>query len=340
MIDILSLSYEDLEKQILQLGLPKYRVAQIVQWLGRGCRSFREMTNLPNDLRNLLSEHFYLFEPKLLRKQVSKEDGTMKFLWGLSDDNSVETVFMRYRYGNSVCISSQVGCRQGCAFCASTLGGLVRSLTAGEMYDEVLFTEQAAADTVSNIVLMGIGEPFDNYDNVISFLRMISRADMRNIGLRHITVSTCGIPDKIVKLAGEHLPITLSVSLHAPDDETRSRIMPSNRGVDAVMQACEYYLKTTGRRISFEYAMIGGVNDSLSQAEQLAVLAKQIGAHVNLIPLNYVKERGLLPSSSAVITSFQDVLTNKGVNVTVRRRLGSDIDASCGQLRRKHSTES
>ena len=338
MVDILSLSYSELEKQILDLGLPKYRTAQIVQWLGRGCRHFDEMTNLPNDLRQRLSAQFSLFAPELLRKQVSAEDGTMKFLWGLKDGNSVETVFMRYHYGNSVCISSQVGCRQGCAFCASTLGGLVRSLTAGEMYDEVLFTEQSAGDSVSNIVLMGIGEPLDNYESVTSFLRMISRPDMRNIGLRHITVSTCGLPDQIRKLADENLPITLSLSLHAPDDETRSRIMPSNRGVNVVMQACEYYLRTTGRRISFEYAMISGVNDSLVQARQLAALAKRIGAHVNLIPLNHVEERKFLPSTPEVIASFRDVLTKDGVNVTVRRRLGSDIDASCGQLRRKYST--
>lgn len=338
MVDILSLSYSELEKQILDLGLPKYRTAQIVQWLGRGCRNFDEMTNLPNDLRQRLSAQCSLFAPELLRKQVSAEDGTMKFLWGLKDGNSVETVFMRYHYGNSVCISSQVGCRQGCAFCASTLGGLVRSLTAGEMYDEVLFTEQSAGDSVSNIVLMGIGEPLDNYESVTSFLRMISRPDMRNIGLRHITVSTCGLPDQIRKLADENLPITLSLSLHAPDDETRSRIMPSNRGVNVVMQACEYYLRTTGRRISFEYAMISGVNDSLVQARQLAALAKRIGAHVNLIPLNHVEERKFLPSTPEVIASFRDVLTKDGVNVTVRRRLGSDIDASCGQLRRKYST--
>ena len=215
----------------------------------------------------------------------------------------------------------------------------MRSLSAFEMYDEVLFTEKISGMQVSNIVLMGIGEPLDNYDQVISFLRMISSADMRNIGLRHITLSTCGIPEKMKMLADEHLPITLSVSLHAPDDETRSRIMPSNRGVDAVMQACSYYISTTGRRISLEYAMINGVNDSLWQAERLTTLAKQIGAHVNLIPLNYVEERNLQPSSSAVVASFQDALTKNGVNVTVRRRLGSDIDASCGQLRRRYSSE-
>lgn len=338
-MNLLSLPLDEIENQILQLDLPKYRVSQIMQWLSRGCRNFDEMTNLPQNLRKQLSEQYELFAPQLLRKQVSAEDGTMKFLWGLTDGHSVETVLMRYHYGNSVCISSQVGCRQGCAFCASTLGGLVRSLSAFEMYDEVLFTERISGLQVSNIVLMGIGEPLDNYDQVISFLRMISSADMRNIGLRHITLSTCGIPEKMKTLADEHLPITLSVSLHAPDDETRSRIMPSNRGVDAVMQACSYYIRTTGRRISFEYAMIDGVNDSLWQAERLTTLAKQIGAHVILIPLNYVEERNLQPSSAAVVASFRDALTRNGVNVTVRRRLGSDIDASCGQLRRRYSSE-
>ena len=337
MIDILSLPFETVEKQIADLGYPKYRAKQLFQWLAGGCRNFEEMTNLPKALRQLLGERYLLHNPRLLRKQTSAEDGTIKCLWELQDGHSVETVFMRYHYGNSVCISSQVGCRQGCAFCASTIGGLVRSLSPGEMYDEVIFTEKAASDRVSNIVLMGIGEPLDNLENVLAFLHLISREDARNIGLRHITVSTCGLPEQMLLLAAEKLPITLSVSLHAPDDATRSKIMPSNRGVETVMQACEQYVRITGRRISFEYAMIEGVNDSIVQANLLAAHAKRNGAHVNLIPLNYVEERGLKPSSSAVIASFQDMLLNHGVNVTVRRRLGADIDASCGQLRRKYT---
>lgn len=337
MIDILSLPADTLEQQIIKFGYPKYRAQQVMQWLTRGCRDFEEMTNLPQSLRQVLREQYLLYAPQLLRKQVSAEDGTVKCLWELQDGHSVETVFMRYHYGNSVCISSQVGCRQGCAFCASTIGGLVRSLTPGEMYDEVIFTEKAAGDRVSNIVLMGIGEPLDNFENVVSFLHLISRDDARNIGLRHITVSTCGLPEQMLQLAEEMLPITLSVSLHAPDDETRSKIMPSNRGVEAVIQACEQYTKVTGRRISFEYAMIESVNDSLDQANLLAGLAKRVGAHVNLIPLNYVEERGLKPSAPAVIASFLNELTNQGVNVTIRRKLGADIDASCGQLRRKYT---
>ena len=336
MIDILSLSPEELRKTVQELGLPGYRSKQISEWLTRGCRDFSEMSNLPKSLRETLPEHFELTAPKMLRRQISKADGTEKFLWGLKDSNSVETVFMRYHYGNSVCISSQVGCRQGCCFCASTIGGLVRNLTPGEMLDEVLFTEQEAGDRVSNIVLMGIGEPMDNLDNVLRFLHLVSHPEGRNIGLRHITLSTCGLPEGIDRLADERLPVTLSLSLHAPEDVLRSKLMPSNRGIDTVLDACRRYADTTGRRVSFEYSMIRDTNDHPEQAAALAAHAKRIGAHVNLIPLNYVEERGLLPSEPSVIRAFQKTLEDSGVTVTVRRRLGSDIDASCGQLRRKY----
>ena len=336
MIDILSLSPEELRKTVQELGLPGYRSKQISEWLTRGCRDFSEMSNLPKSLRETLPEHFELTAPKMLRRQISKEDGTEKFLWGLKDSNSVETVFMRYHYGNSVCISSQVGCRQGCCFCASTIGGLVRNLTPGEMLDEVLFTEQEAGDRVSNIVLMGIGEPMDNLDNVLRFLHLVSHPEGRNIGLRHITLSTCGLPEGIDRLADERLPVTLSLSLHAPEDVLRSKLMPSNRGIDTVLDACRRYADTTGRRVSFEYSMIRDTNDHPEQAAALAAHAKRVGAHVNLIPLNYVEERGLLPSEPSVIRAFQKTLEDSGVTVTVRRRLGSDIDASCGQLRRKY----
>lgn len=336
MIDILSLSPEELRKTVQELGLPGYRAKQISEWLTRGCRDFAEMSNLPKTLRETLPKHFELTAPVLLRRQTSREDGTEKFLWGLKDGNSVETVFMRYHYGNSVCISSQVGCRQGCCFCASTIGGLVRNLTPGEMLDEVLFTEKEAGDHVSNIVLMGIGEPMDNLDNVLQFLHLVSHPEGRNIGLRHITLSTCGLPEGIDRLAAEKLPVTLSLSLHAPEDVLRSRLMPSNRGIDTVLDACRRYADQTGRRVSFEYSMIRDTNDHPEQAAALAVHAKRVGAHVNLIPLNYVEERGLLPSESSVIRTFQKTLEDAGVTVTVRRRLGSDIDASCGQLRRKY----
>ena len=321
MIDILSLSPEELRKTVQELGLPGYRSKQISEWLTRGCRDFSEMSNLPKSLRETLPEHFELTAPTMLRRQISKEDGTEKFLWGLKDSNSVETVFMRYHYGNSVCISSQVGCRQGCCFCASTIGGLVRNLTPGEMLDEVLFTEQEAGDRL---------------DNVLRFLHLVSHPEGRNIGLRHITLSTCGLPEGIDRLADERLPVTLSLSLHAPEDVLRSKLMPSNRGIDTVLDACRRYADTTGRRVPFEYSMIRDTNDHPEQAAALAAHAKRIGAHVNLIPLNYVEERGLLPSEPSVIRAFQKTLEDSGVTVTVRRRLGSDIDASCGQLRRKY----
>lgn len=336
MTDILSLTPEELKEQIVSLGQPAFRAKQISSWLKAGVRDFSRMSNLPKELRETLAQQFSLTAPVLLRAQTSALDGTGKFLWGLQDGNCVETVLMRYRYGNSVCISSQVGCRQGCVFCASTIGGLIRSLTAGEMLDEVLFTELENNVKISNVVLMGIGEPLDNLDNVIRFLRLVSHPEGRNLSLRHITASTCGLPEGIRRLAEEELPITLSVSLHAPDDETRSRIMPSNCGIALLTEVCREYVIRTGRRLSFEYAMIAGVNDSDRQAEQLARLAGLLGAHVNLIPLNYVAERGLTPSSPSVIRHFQTLLVEKNVNVTVRRSLGGDIDASCGQLRRNH----
>ena len=337
MTDILSLNPDELRQQIREIGLPDYRAKQIFTWLAAGCRDFSEMTNLSKALRERLAATFHLTAPTLLRRQISSEDGTEKFLWGLADGNSVETVLMRYHFGNSVCISSQVGCRQGCCFCASTIGGLVRNLTAGEMLDEVLFTEKISGERVSNIVLMGIGEPMDNLESVLKFLRLVSHPEGRNIGLRHITVSTCGLPEGMRRLADENMPITLSLSLHAPNDLLRSKLMPSNRGIDTVLDACKYYFDKTGRRISFEYSMIRDTNDSPEQAEALAKLAKKIGAHVNLIPLNYVEERGLQPSVPSVIRAFQSKLEEQGVTVTIRRRLGSDIDASCGQLRRKYN---
>ncbi len=335
MRDLLSLTPEEICRAIKDLGYPEYRGRQIQSWLSKGCRSFNEMSNLPSEMRETLSREFSLYQPGMLRRQVSGDGSAMKFLWELADGSTVETVMMKYHYGNSICISSQVGCRQGCAFCASTIGGLVRNLTAGEMVDEVIYTEIASTERTNNIVLMGIGEPLDNYDQVIRFLHLISHPDGRNIGLRHITLSTCGLIDGIDRLAEEGLPITLTISLHAPEDSIRSKIMPSNMGIEPLLSACERYSKKTGRRVSFEYSMISGVNDSLQNAETLADRALQIGAHVNLIPLNYVEERKLNSSSQKQIKRFRQVLENRGVNVTVRRSLGGDIDASCGQLRRK-----
>ena len=335
--DMASLLPQELEQEILALGAPKYRAAQIFQWIMRGVRSFDEMKDLPAALREKLSAEYELYAPKVLNKQVSRLDGTIKYLWELRDGNAVETVLMRYKHGNTVCISSQVGCRQGCAFCASTIGGLVRNLEPSEMLDEVLFTQLESGETISNIVLMGIGEPLDNFDNVMRFLELVNHPKGVQIGMRHITLSTCGIIERFDDLAARDLQLTLSVSLHAPDDETRSKIMPANhgRGVDALMAACRTYYEKTGRRISFEYAMINGVNDTARHAKLLAERAREVGAHVNLIPLNHVEERPFQPTTQGHMKAFIKILEDAGVNVTVRRSLGGDVDASCGQLRRK-----
>ena len=335
--DILSMLPEEIEQELQQLGEPKYRAKQIFSWLGRGVRDFDAMSDLPKPLRDKLGAEFDLYRPKVLSKQLSKLDGTIKYLWELYDGNAVETVVMSYKHGNTVCVSSQVGCRQGCAFCASTIGGLVRSLRPSEILDEVMFSQIDSGKPISNIVLMGIGEPLDNFDNVMRFLELVNHPQGMNIGKRHISLSTCGITEKFDELAERDLQITLSVSLHAPDDETRSRLMPANRGrgVDELMKCCRRYYEKTGRRISFEYAMIDGVNDTEYHARLLAKHARSVCAHVNLIPLNHVEEREFKPSTAGHMKAFIKILEDNGVNVTVRRKLGGDVDASCGQLRRK-----
>jgi 23S rRNA (adenine2503-C2)-methyltransferase len=311
----------------------------VYSWLHKGVRSYEEMTNLPKNLRELLAEKYPICAPEVVRKQESQKDGTIKYLWKLSDGNCVETVLMRYHYGNTVCISTEVGCRMGCAFCASTLGGLVRRLTAGEILDQVIFAQKDSGLSVNNIVMMGIGEPLDNFDNVLRFLRLVNDSEGLNIGMRHISLSTCGLVEGIDRLAELDLQLTLSVSLHAPDDETRSRLMPVNRavGVDRLMESCRAYFERTGRRISYEYAMVEGVNDSDEMADKLLRLLRGQSAHVNLIPLNNVEESPLKPSHR--VRQFQQRLEAHGVTCTVRRKLGSDIDASCGQLRRKAMRE-
>ena len=335
--DILSMLPEEIEAELENLGEPKYRAQQLFTWLHRGVRDFEEMSNLSKSLRQKLQENYRLYRPRVLKKQVSQIDGTIKYLWELADGNAVETVVMQYKHGNTVCVSSQVGCRQGCAFCASTIGGLVRSLEPSEILDEVLFSQLDSELPISNIVLMGIGEPLDNFDNVMRFLELVNHPKGMNIGMRHISLSTCGLIERFDDLAERDLQLTLSVSLHAPDDETRSRIMPANRGrgVEKLMEACRRYYERTGRRISFEYAMIDGVNDTEYHAKLLAKEARSLAAHVNLIPLNHVEERQFKPSTSGHMKAFIKILDDAGVNVTVRRRLGSDVDASCGQLRRK-----
>ena len=336
--DIKSMTLTQMQEAFAAMGEPKFRAKQVFVWLHKGAASFDEMTNLSLPLRRRLDELYYITVPKAVRVQRSKKDGTIKYLWRLRDGNCVETVLMQYHHGNSVCISSEVGCPMGCKFCASTLGGLVRRLAPSELLDQVLFTQKDSGLPVSNIVLMGIGEPLDNFDNVMQFLELVNSPDGMNIGMRHISLSTCGLVDKINLLAERRLQLTLSVSLHSPDDESRSRIMPVNRrwNVETLLQACRAYFETTGRRVSFEYTMIDGVSDSPAQAELLAKKLQGMAAHVNMIPLNTVEESGLQCSSRQAIAEFQRILEANGVTATVRRTLGSDIDASCGQLRRKY----
>ena len=335
MVDIKSMTPEELAAWLKELGEPAFRAKQVFKWLYRGVTSFGEMTDLSKALRQRLEETALLAPPKAARKQISAQDGTIKYLWELADGNCVESVLMRYQHGNTVCISCQVGCRMGCAFCASTVAGKVRDLTPGEMIDQVLFTQIDSGAAVSNIVLMGIGEPLDNFDTVLRFLTLVNHPDGLNIGMRHISLSTCGLVEQIDKLAQYELQLTLSVSLHAPDDETRSRIMPVNRGigVEKLVETCRRYFEKTGRRVSYGYAMIDGVNDGDWQADLLAKRLRGAPAHVNLIPLNEVEESPLKPSRR--VAAFQKRLEGHGVTVTVRRKLGGDIDASCGQLRRK-----
>ena len=336
--DLKSMTLAEMQDAFAAIGEPKFRAKQVFTWLHRGAVSFDAMTNLSKPLREKLDGLYDITAPSVARKQVSKFDGTIKYLWKLRDGNCVESVVMQYHHGNTVCISSEVGCPMGCKFCASTIGGLVRRLEPSELVDQVLFSQLDSGLPISNIVLMGIGEPLDNFDNVMRFLELINSPDGMNIGMRHISLSTCGLVDKIEKLAERNLQLTLSVSLHSPDDESRSKIMPVNRRwpVDTLLAACRDYFAKTGRRISFEYTMIDGVSDSPEQAELLSKKLAGMGAHVNMIPLNNVTESGLHPSSRQAIHQFQSILEANGITATLRRTLGSDIDASCGQLRRKY----
>lgn len=338
-MNLKSLTQPELADILKELGQPGFRAKQIYTWLHRGVRSYDEMTNLPKQLRQALAEKYPIQAPKVVRKQESQRDGTIKYLWELSDGNCVETVLMRYHYGNTVCISTEVGCRMGCAFCASTLGGLVRRLEPFEMLDQVLFTQVDSGLPVSHIVLMGIGEPLDNFDNVMRFLELVNSEDGMNISMRHISLSTCGLVPKIDELAKRKLQLTLSVSLHAPNDTVRNKIMPVNRAYpsEELLGACRRYYQATNRRISFEYAMIDGVNDTEADAKELLRRLKGLPAHFNLIPLNHVEESPLKPSSRAAVARFQKILEDGGITATVRRTLGGDIDASCGQLRRNYT---
>ena len=335
MIDVKSMTMQEITELLRSMGEPAFRGRQVFSWLHRGVSSFEEMSDLGKSLRQKLSETCYISRPIVARKQESRLDGTIKYLWELGDGNCIESVLMQYHHGNTVCISSQVGCRMGCAFCASTIAGKVRDLTAGEILDQVLFAGKDSGREISNIVLMGIGEPLDNFGNVMRFLELVNHPDGLHIGMRHISLSTCGVVPGIEKLMEKDLQLTLSVSLHAPDSETRSRIMPVNRAYDVeeLFRVCHRYFEKTGRRISFEYAMIDGVNDHDWQADLIAKRIRGMPGHVNLIPLNDVVESPYKPSKR--VAAFQKRLESHGITATVRRSLGGDIDASCGQLRRK-----
>ena len=335
-LDVKSMNFTELSATFSEMGLPAYRAKQVYSWLHQKCaESYSEMTNLPAGLRSDLEEKLPIKQCRIERKQVSKADGTVKYLFSFGDGEYAESVLMKYKYGYTICVSTQIGCKMGCTFCASTLGGYVRNLLPSEILGQIYSVQRDENIRISHIVLMGMGEPLDNFDNVMRFLELVSSEDGLNIGMRNISLSTCGIVPGIYKLLDKKLQLTLSISLHAPNNELRSRIMPINRryGLDELVKACRDYSKATSRRISFEYAMLGGVNDSDECAMQLASLLKGMLCHVNLIPVNEVAESPYKPSTPERIKRFTDILQKKSVNVTVRRKLGSDIDASCGQLR-------
>ena len=340
-MNLKSMTLAEVTAAIKEMGQPAFRGKQVYSWLHKGVRSYDEMSNLSKDLRAALAEKYPINAPEVARKQESARDGTIKYLWRLADGNCVETVLMRYNYGNTVCISTEVGCRMGCAFCASTIGGLVRKLEPYEMLDEVLFTQTDSGLPISRIVLMGIGEPLDNFDNVMRFLELVNSPEGMNISMRHISLSTCGLVPKIDELAARKLQISLAISLHGPNDTIRDRIMPVNKAypIEELLGACRRYFDATSRRIHFEYAMIDGVNDREEDAKELLRRLKGLPAHFNLIPLNHVEESPFKPSSKAAVARFQKILEDGGVTATVRRTLGGDIDASCGQLRRKYNKE-
>lgn len=338
--DIKSLSYAELNSEIVTLGLPRFRSKQIFEWLHKyGVSSFDEMTNISKDLRKKLADIYFISDCKIEQKYVSKIDETVKYLFKLYDGEYVESVIMKYKYGYTICVSSQVGCKMGCTFCASTLAGFKRNLEAGEIESQLHSAQKDLNIRISNIVLMGIGEPLDNYENVIKFLHNVNNENGLNISMRNITLSTCGIVPGIYDLMNEGLPITLTISLHAPNDIIRSRTMPVNNkwGIDEVLEACREYINRTNRRVSFEYTLIHSVNDTYECAKELSERLHGMLCHVNLIPVNDVAERGNVKSSEENIYRFADVLKNNGINATIRRTLGSDINASCGQLRRKRN---
>ena len=338
--DIKSLSLNELKTEIERLGEKAFRAKQLYEWMHvKLARDYDEMTNIPKSLKEKLRESCTYTSLKEVTVQTSKLDGTRKYLFELADGNFVESVWMKYHHGNSVCISSQVGCRMGCRFCASTLDGLERSLQPSEMLDQIYAISRSTGERVSNVVVMGTGEPLDNYDNLLKFIRLITDENGLNISQRNITVSTCGIVENMKRLADEKLQITLALSLHGSTQEKRQELMPIARKYDIseVMDACRYYFDQTGRRITFEYSLVGGVNDTDEDAENLCRLVGDINCHINLIPVNPIKERDYIESERKDILKFQNKLEKKHINVTIRREMGRDIDGACGQLRRRHA---
>lgn len=337
-VNLKTLSYQELTAFLVQLGEPEYRTRQLWQWLWqKGAVDFSELTNISKPLREKLTQQAWLGHLKVITKLISAHDKTTKFLFGLPDGEAVESVLMYHNYGLSVCVSTQVGCQMGCRFCASTIGGVVRNLEAWEIYDQVLRAQNEAGARVSSIVIMGSGEPLENYDNVLHFIRMVNDPQGLNIGQRHITLSTCGVVPRIYDLAKEDLDITLSISLHAATDEQRSAIMPVNRKypLQVLLKACTDYIALTKRRITFEYALLAGVNDSTEEAHRLGKLLKGMLCHVNLIPVNPVEGRGYTKPGGRQVKEFQKTVESYGIETTTRRELGADIEAACGQLRRR-----
>jgi len=334
-INLLDKEIPELEQILENMGEQKYRAKQIFRWFGKGVTEIDEMTDLSKSLREKLKQISYIGSPTCIRKLASKTDGTVKYLFELNDGNTIESVLMKYKYGYSVCISSQVGCKMGCKFCASTQAGFVRNLTAGEMLGQVLYIGKDIGERIGNIVVMGIGEPFDNYDNLMKFFRLVHHPDGLNMGYRHITVSTCGLVPGIERFTGENIPVNLSVSLHAPNDSIRKSIMPvaNKYSIDKLISVCKIYTEETKRRVTFEYALISGVNDSKENAEELASRLRGMLCHVNLIPVNTVEGTGLEQSSRKSTEEFKAILERSGIQTTVRRELGADINAACGQLR-------
>lgn len=335
--DLKSMSLEELQLFLQEMGEASYRAKQIFDWIHKKTvEDIEEMTNLSKSLREKLADNAKVSKVQQIEKKVSSQDSTIKYLFALEDDHIIESVLMRYGYGTAACISSQVGCKMGCTFCASTLGGVERNLTAGEMLSQVYAMQQDSGEKISSIVLMGSGEPLDNYQQVLKFIHLIHSPQGQNLGQRHITLSTCGLIDRILELAEEELQITLAISLHAPNDEIRNRIMPVSKKnpMDQLLKVCRDYADRTKRRITFEYALIQGINDNEDCARELAGKLRHMLCHVNLIPVNEVKERKYQKSSQETIQKFADCLNAKGIETTIRRRLGSDINAACGQLRK------